>query len=511
MSDKPSTVQSAGRGLVFIASAKVYFIVSSYVVHLALPRLLGSPESYGQFATAMSAASILNNVLIAATIQTFSKLVSEDEQRAPFTLRQGLKIQVVVGGSLAAVAFLLAPTLGEWLLRDPELTPLLQIVSSIFLVYALYAGLVGSLNGRRLFSRQAGLDATFSTLRTGGILGGAVLGTAAGMGALGALGGFAAAATGVLVTALVVVGVGRSGEPLPLRRWTSFMGPIGAFQLFLNLMLLSDVLVLKNTVSMLAADGGATASEAAAVASEYVGYYSAAQKFALVPYQLMLSITFIVFPLISRATTAGDTEAARSTIRGAMRFSLLVLLSIAAPISGAADGVMRVAFPAEYLVGAGALSVLVFGAAAFALFVITATVMSGAGRPQVAMVVGFFGLLAVVGGNRLFVQMVGIGDLTPMAAAAGTTAGMVLALLLGAAVMYRAFHAFLPVASMVRAAIAAAVGFGVAHYIPHASAVMALVALAGGFLSYLATLAALRELRRADLEVAFSIVKRRRG
>ena len=39
------------------------------------------------------------------------------------------------------------------------------------LCYALYAALVGSLNGRRMFLHQAGLDITFSTVRTFGILG----------------------------------------------------------------------------------------------------------------------------------------------------------------------------------------------------------------------------------------------------------------------------------------------------------------------------------------------------
>ncbi len=44
------------------------------------------------------------------------------------------------------------------------------------LCYALYAALVGSLNGRRMFMHQAGLDMTFSTVRTIGIVGAAALG-----------------------------------------------------------------------------------------------------------------------------------------------------------------------------------------------------------------------------------------------------------------------------------------------------------------------------------------------
>ena len=47
----------------------------------------------------------------------------------------------------------------------------------------------------------------------------------------------------------------------------------------------------------------------------------------------------------------------RRYIRGAMRFSLLVLLAIAAPISGAAEGVMHIVYPGAYLAGSAALSV----------------------------------------------------------------------------------------------------------------------------------------------------------
>ena len=56
-------------------------------------------------------------------------------------------------------------------------------------------------------------------------------------------------------------------------------------------------------------------------------------------------------------------------------------IAIAAPVSGAADGVLRLAYQPEYLAGSQALSVLAPGMACFALFVIGATILSGAGMP----------------------------------------------------------------------------------------------------------------------------------
>lgn len=36
-----------------------------------------------------------------------------------------------------------------------------------------------------------------------------------------------------------------------------------------------------------------------------VGVYKAAQTFAFLPYQLLLSVTFVVFPIVNRATLEG--------------------------------------------------------------------------------------------------------------------------------------------------------------------------------------------------------------
>src|SRR5690606_28026411 len=107
-----------------------------------------------------------------------------------------------------------------------------------------------------------------------------------------------------------------------------FLLPIVLFQLTLNGTLLLDVWVLKNTAAELGLAAGIEMREAAEQASRYVGLYRAGQNFAFVPYQVILSVTFIVFPLVSRATAAGDLESARAHIRSALRFSLIVLFAL---------------------------------------------------------------------------------------------------------------------------------------------------------------------------------------
>ena len=497
--------KEAGRGFLWVAGGKVVFIVFAFGVQIALPRLFGSQAAFGLFAVAFGAASMLNNVLIASTVQTVSKLVSEDESRAGETLRRGLTLQLgigaLIGGSLTASA----PVIAEHVLLDAELTPLIRIAGVVVFVYALYGALVGYLNGRRRFANQAQLDMTFSVLRTAGLVGGALVG----IGALGSMAGFGMAAMTILGVALFVVGIGKRGEAPPLSRWIAFMAPIWIYQLALNGMLQIDLQVLKRTATELFVAQGHLPAIAAEMTNTLAGTYSAAQRFAFVPYQLILSVTFIVFPFVSKATALDDAQATQRTIRAAMRFSLLVLLSLATPIAGAASGVLRIAYPEAYVVGSAALEVLVFGQVAFALFVIGATILSGGGKPTVAAAIAVLSVVVVVVSVSTAIGMIGVeGTAALRGTAIGTSIGTTVALIAVAIAVYKSFGAFIPPLTILRGVLAGIVGFGVARLVPHGTRIMAIVALAAGFFAYGIALLLLREIGRTELGALKKILRR---
>lgn len=527
------TTTRAGRGLLSISGGKVAFIVAGYLVQLLLPRLLGTPEAFGLYASAMSLVSILNNVLIVATLQTVSKRVSEDPAAAGSRLREGLTLQLLVGAAIGGALLSLAPAIAK-LLFDPLLTPLLRTTSVVVFSYALYAALIGYLNGLQRFVHQAGFDLSYTVMRTLGILGAAALG----FGALGAVVGFAVAAVVVTGVALFAVGTGARSDsagtgsahglnPAPVggsaqpgflrfvapwaRPWLRVMAPLWAYQLCLNVTLQADLTVLKRNVAGLQLAAGVGAEAAADMASRYAGFYRAAQTFSFVPYQLILSVALVVFPMVSQAQSLGDHDSTRRYIQGALRFSAIVLFAIAAPVSGASQGVLLIAYPEAYLAGADALSVLSVGMALFALFVIAATIMSGAGRPGVSALVTFLSAVVVVTCNQLFVAQVGVGPRTLAAAATATSVGTTFALLCMATLVYRRFGAFLPLASAFRVAVAAACAFAVARALPHGDRLAALGALVGGGLAYLTVLVLIGELRRAELTAVLSVLSRRKG
>lgn len=494
----------AGRGLALITLAKLYFILTGFVVQVGLPRLLGSPISFGQYSLVMSIASVINNVLIAATVQSVSKRVSEDEELAPARLRQGLTLQLGIGVLLALGLTAIAPLLAR-VAYDPELTKLLRIAAIVPLCYALYAALVGSLNGRRMFLHQAGLDITFSTVRAIGMLGAAALG----FGAAGAISGFAFGAVTILLVALGLVGIGQRGPRLPLRTWFGFLVPIVLFQLMLNGTLLLDVWVLNNTVAQMALEAGFDLAEASRRANAYVGLYKAGQNFAFVPYQVILAVTFVVFPLVSRATASGDIASARKHIREALRFSAIVLFALAAPISGGAESLIRLAYGENFLAGAETLRVLVFGEVALALFVIIATILSGASRPAAAAWAGLVSLVVVLTANRYLVRAVGLHDGVLAMAALATSLGPLIALVLSSILLRIALGVLPPLLTLARCAVASVAGVYVARLVPQHSAWMAPLSLGAGGLAYLAALTVLRELTAADVHALLGVLRAR--
>jgi Na+-translocating ferredoxin:NAD+ oxidoreductase RnfE subunit len=117
-------------------------------------------------------------------------------------------------------------------------------------------------------------------------------------------------------------------------------------------------------------------------------------------------------------------------------------------------------------------------------------------------------LLAVVIANRVLVMRAGLGEQTLEAAATGTAIGMVIALVLSAWAVYRSFGVFIPIATWVRAGLAAGAGYAAAAAIPDDSRIMALIALALGFASSVAVLVVTRELTKDDWHALRRIVRR---
>ena len=482
---KSTARTSARRGFLMLTAAKLLFVALGFVVQFGLPRVLGSPSEFGLLSAAMAFTAILTNALTSSMVQTSSKIVAEHgEMGRTLAARHGA-IALVLGLAL----FLLAPPLGASLLRDAALVPLLRASSVVILAYGFYATAIGTLNGAQRFETQALVDGTFSTARTMGLLGGALVLHAA----LGAMSGFAMAASvmacvGVFAAKLWQSGQGRAPS---WRVHLALLLPLALYQLALNGVLQLDLEALKLLANPTHDEAGREA------ASHAAGLYRAAQTLAFVPYQLMTSITLVLFPIVSRANALGDEKGVEASVSAALRFSWLFLGALLAPLVGAAHGAVRVAFPAAYAEAADVIPLLALSQFFFALAVLHATILVG---QNLALRVSGMAVLALAVGLSTSVLLASFAHFAslPMRVALGTCAGSLVFFLATGASLRARIKTRLSAITMVRLCVAGAAAIAVGRFLPQQSVLFGLLAVIGAGIAYIATLVLTGEITRDD-------------
>lgn len=502
----PASGVAAARGVVFIAFAKLYFMVAGYVIYFILPRLLQTEERWGEYLLVIGLASVIDNVIITATIQAVSRFTAQGDIDPHAIKRIALKMQLLLGGLIAGSYCLLSPLIARWE-KDPSLTGYYQLSSVIVFCYALYSVFVGSANGLKQFHKQAGLDVTFSTLRMALIL----IISSVTASVYGAVGGFAAASAMIVIVSAVWVGLPRrDAAALPSSFGTTtllkYTLQLYVYTFALNLMMRMDLFLLKRFVTDLAL--GSTAELSAQIASRAAGYYGTAQTLAFIPYQAILAVTFVIFPLISRTTFDQDASSTRAYIAQTLRFSLLFVCGVAVVFIANPEAVINVPYQASYRVGGPALRWLAAGMICFSMFTIINTILNAAGKTRVTIFLGVTTLVLVTIAN--WIAIPGAKDEIDalLRAAIATSASFAVGTLLAGIVMYRAYGSSLPALSVFRVLAAMAVSIAVARTLPEVSKLVTLGECILVLGVYLVVLIVLREFNATDLASMKRILRR---
>ena len=506
----------AGRGFLLIAGAKAYFIVSSALIALGLPRFLGSPERFGEYKVVNSFISVLNMVLIVGTIQAVAKLVSEDPSRARRVRRVALRTQAMIGGAIALTVIAAAGPLSELLFRDAGLASYLRIGAGVTFLYAIYAVFVGTLNGLERFGHQALLDIVFSTLKVSLIVGLVLLG----FGVTGAFVGFVTAAAITVVVAALVAGrdlPAAGPDAVPTRQLLTLLVPILGSTLMINLMLQIDVLGIKGVMHGPIADelrggsgGGDIAGAAREATNRLAGLFGGAKNVALLPYQATFALTFIVFPLLSRSTFAEDRERSASYVRQAIRLVLLLASAAAVVLVAVARPLLVILMGPEYAVAAGPLTILLFSTVLMATLALSVTILNAAGRERAALLAATFTVVA--NASLLFVLLRTApdnGHSVLIRAALATLGAVTLGTLATTALVWRRFGAFAPIWTVFRLIVVGGAIVGLARLWPVASLGLLFVKAAVVGLAFIGGMLALGELTASDRSALGRIAGRR--
>ena len=286
---QPDRAVEVGHGVLFIGFAKASFMVFGALQKFLLARVVDLAE-YGAFSVVNNAISIVNNTIVQGTIQSVSKFTAEDDARAGAVQRAGLKLQSVLGVAVAVAFFLAAPLVAGFV-NAPEHTSLFRLAAAIPLIYAFYTVFVGTANGQRRFHVQASFDVGFSITKTALLLAGAALGHMAGHSVAGAFAGFIAAAVVIMLVAGHKMWLDPGQGRFSPARLLVFMGGAVTYTGLINLALSYDSLLLRRFA-------GAALMGQGSKADALVGVYEAVRSLALLPYQALLVVTFVIFPLV---------------------------------------------------------------------------------------------------------------------------------------------------------------------------------------------------------------------
>jgi stage V sporulation protein B len=484
----------AGIGGVAVLGAKVFFILSGFVQNALLPRFIGRP-AYGALALVLAPANIVNNVVVAGSTQSASRAVAGAPGNEDAAQRAAMRVHVPLAIA-AGLLFALAAVPISRFEHAPYIAAPLMAMSAVVLFYGLYAPLVGVLNGRGLFVRQAILDALFATMRTAGLLGVGWLFLRAGRsGALGSTVGFALAALAIATVASLMVRVKTApnnvADVLAGSRYLAVFVPLAVAQLFTNALMQVDIILLGRFLH----EGG-PANEA----DEWVAAYRACQLFAFLPYQLLLSLTQILFPMLARAKAEGDSAGVRAYVSRGARLGAIAGGMMVAVIAGMPETAIRFAYDADTAArGASTLRILALGQGAFAMLGIGCTVLSSLGRERVSAAITALAAAGAASVCAIIVPMRGFGD----AQLHGTAVSMavVLALALGvcAVIVSRVAGAFVPLVTAARAGLALAIVVAIGTRIPAVSRVLAPVVGIALASAYATVLVITGEIRAADL------------
>jgi stage V sporulation protein B len=278
-------------------------------------------------------------------------------------------------------------------------------------------------------------------------------------------------------------------------------------QILLNVLFQSDALLLRRFASDAALAAGMTAERA----DKLVGAYRAAQLFCFLPYQLLLSVTFILFPMLANAHRDGDHEAVRRYVHSGVRLAAVLMGLMVSVTSGLNGQLIGLVYGQEFAdLGARPMVLLSLGLGAFALFGILTSVLNSLKHEIMSMVVT--ALAVVLVGSLCFAlaREAEFGAAVLFRTAIATALALFAATLVAGALVKRTTGALVPPLTLVRVGAAMALAIAVARLLPEGGKVITIVWAAAVAATYLFVLIVTRELGASDLANVKAVVSRKR-
>jgi len=475
--------KALAKGTVYLMSAQLVFLISSYAIHFGLARHLG-PELYGTFGIILSLLTICRVFVEPGTVRAISKYTAERKELAVAIKNQAMKIQIIFALIIFTSLFALAPLIAN-LLKDSTLIPYIRFIAFFIPVSSLYAIYFGLLNGIRAFGKQAAVSIIYHAVKVLVVFALVYLGFKV----YGAIGGYLIAGVVSLIMArhYWISKDSKDGEVtdnFQMSKIVKFAAPIILFSLAFNLVVSLDLFFVK------------------AILGEKVqaGFYTSAAALSKVPYFIFLALSDTLFPSIAKSTSnKGSVELTKRYINQSLRYALMLLVPCSFIISATSRDLISLVYTEVYLAAVAPLSILIFGLTFLCLFIILTTVITASGKPRVSLVMVLILLVVNIVLNRILVSMYGLTG-----AAVATTITGFLGVLISGIYVYRRFHALTNLLSLFRIVAASSIIYLIARSFS-VSGVSLFGYYVGLILIYFVLLFIFREIREEDIQVVGGI------
>lgn len=457
----------AGRGLNF---------VFAYLATVILARRLG-PAAYGVYGVVISVLIWIEQTARFTIPPAAAKLIPEDRVRSRAVQETALFLGALLFASLFVLLWVSAGPLADLFGLSDRGAVLFRIAALDLPLFGLYAVYRGVLQGHHDFLALSIAEALYAAAKLAVI----VLLVGLWLSVASALAANVAASLAALlfVMSRVSIRIRRpsSGVVRPL---ITLALPLGLYMLALQTITQVDLW------SLTALGAGQNA--------DTVGLYVAARNIAVVPGVVLMVVSDVLLPSLSRALAANDTRLSGAYLQGAVRFLGILIVPVALLLILAADDIMALLYSREFRAGGGYLRVLVFYAVALPFIDLFASALSARGEPYRGGVTLGLVIPLAVAANVLLIQSHGAVG----AAYASALAGIIGAIVLGVVVFWRygPLVTWRTLVNMVLATSAMAL-VGRQFVISDLHPVVAYVACIA---VYGAALLLLGELRRKDLE-----------
>jgi len=472
------------KGTIYLMSAQLVFLISSYAIHFGLGRYLG-PELYGTFGIILSLLTICRVLVEPGTVRAISKYTAERKELAVVIKNQAIKIQIILALLIFVFLFTLAPLIAS-LLKDSTLIPYIRFIAFFVPAFSLYAVYFGLLNGIKAFGKQATVSIIYHVIKVLVVLASVYLGFEL----YGAIGGYLIAGVVSLIMARHYwISKDRDdiriADNFEMSKIIKFAAPVILFSLAFNLVISLDLLFVKAILAERA----------------QAGFYTSAVALSKIPYFIFLALGETLFPSIAKSTSSkGNEELTRKYINQSLRYTLIFLIPCSFIISATSQNLISLVYTEAYLAAVAPLSILIFGLTFLSLFIILTTIITASGKPRVSLFMVLVLLLVNVLLNMTLVSIYGLAG-----AAVATTITGFLGVLIAGVYVYNRFHSLTSFLSLFRILAASSIIYIVACSFS-VSGISLIGYYIGLFFLYFALLFIFREIREEDVRVTRSIL-----